>query len=353
MATELFYGYFAADVDVSCVADEINETYAPVLQDLLPTGPAWNFDQDSDEYALLRALSYHCSRIEIRGHDLLREFDPTTMNELLSDWERVLNLPGDNPSPPSTLSGRRSAVHARLLGYGDPNYLFYEGISEGLGYVDPIVLPYLFTPAVANSAITNPLTNNTNGGWSFAWLVLAITSSLDDTLEWQIDKLTPAHTIALYTFVSSWLEDEVFDAWTGDDPDGWTVTEDTGNQEITQVGSGESYGGSGTGSCNIYSSDDSGTVEIELTAATTFPDDGAYIVVAEVSYLAGGPLYVWDTDSPSNFYSEITSAGRHAFWFYAADSTSHLAIGAESVAVNATVDRVRVIGPIDYLGTLT
>jgi YD repeat-containing protein len=46
-----------------------------------------------------------------------------------------------------------------------------------------------------------------------------------------------------------------FSAWTGDNPDNWTVDfESAPNDEISEVGSGEGHGGSGTGLCNIYSS---------------------------------------------------------------------------------------------------
>ena len=46
-----------------------------------------------------------------------------------------------------------------------------------------------------------------------------------------------------------------FSAWTADNPDGWTVLGESGSDpEVSQVGSGESHGGSGSGSANFYSS---------------------------------------------------------------------------------------------------
>jgi len=43
-------------------------------------------------------------------------------------------------------------------------------------------------------------------------------------------------------------------AWTGDDPDSWIVGGEVGSDpEISEVGTGESHGGTGTGSLNIYS----------------------------------------------------------------------------------------------------
>ncbi len=43
-----------------------------------------------------------------------------------------------------------------------------------------------------------------------------------------------------------------FTNWTGDDPDGYTITENTPNTDISQVGSGQGHGGAGTGLANIW-----------------------------------------------------------------------------------------------------
>ena len=46
-----------------------------------------------------------------------------------------------------------------------------------------------------------------------------------------------------------------FSAWTGDDPNGWTVVGEVGaDPEVSEVGSNEGHGGTSTGSCNIYTS---------------------------------------------------------------------------------------------------
>jgi len=46
-----------------------------------------------------------------------------------------------------------------------------------------------------------------------------------------------------------------FSAWTGDNPDGWTVYESPPTREVTEVGAGEGHGGAGTGLANFYNSD--------------------------------------------------------------------------------------------------
>ena len=50
-----------------------------------------------------------------------------------------------------------------------------------------------------------------------------------------------------------------FAAWTGDNPDGWTlVASDSVNREVSEVGTGAFHNGAGTGSCNIWTDNGSG-----------------------------------------------------------------------------------------------
>lgn len=43
-----------------------------------------------------------------------------------------------------------------------------------------------------------------------------------------------------------------FATWTGDNPDDWLLTGESGGNEISEVGTTEGHGGAGTGSCNFY-----------------------------------------------------------------------------------------------------
>lgn len=54
------------------------------------------------------------------------------------------------------------------------------------------------------------------------------------------------------TVGSELLTNGGFSAWTGDDPDGWTVTETAPDPEVSEVGTGEGHGGTGSGMCNLY-----------------------------------------------------------------------------------------------------
>lgn len=197
-ATSVVTGYY----------DSVNDAYLSPLRSLLPTGRAWTFEDDSEMVKLLTALSYSYCRVAERGQDLLEELDPRTTYELLSDWERVLDLPGDCPTPPTTIAGRRAAVHGKLLGNGDPTPAMFEEMAAGIGY-DITVVSCPYHPFVAGSVVGDALWNNTNGGWSFIWLVEYRTGDNDALLEWLIESLCPAHTGVIFvrsSLPTSWTE---------------------------------------------------------------------------------------------------------------------------------------------------
>lgn len=68
---------------------------------------------------------------------------------------------------------------------------------------------------------------------------------------------------------SELITNGAFADWTSDDPDNWTVTGEAGSDpEVSEVGGGEAHGGTGTGECNLYSSD-TDTVSIAQTILTS------------------------------------------------------------------------------------
>jgi uncharacterized protein YmfQ (DUF2313 family) len=200
MAFENAYGETLNADPVFGYYDESNDSYAEALENLLPRGPAWVFATTSEMYALLRGLSYSYLRAYQRGLDLLEEFDPRTTVDMLEDWERVLELPGTNPNPPTSLENRRGAVLAKLRGYGDPTPAYYTALAEAIGYYITIIsTPY--DPFVAGSLTGLPLTSDE---WVYVWDVYCWEAELtvDNTpwLEWTLDSLKPDHTLAVYRY---------------------------------------------------------------------------------------------------------------------------------------------------------
>lgn len=165
--------------------------YGSILQQLLPPGKAWTIAPDGDFKALLTALGHSFERLEARGEDILREFDPNTMFELLEDWERVLALPGDNPNPPTTLSGRRVTVLAALLGNTDPTPALFEQIAQDAGYANAYVNQHILHPFVPGSVAGDPIAT----GWRYYWEVVTERGDDDAFLEWSLQRLAPNHTV--------------------------------------------------------------------------------------------------------------------------------------------------------------
>ncbi|MBN1966476.1 MAG: hypothetical protein JW910_17630, partial [Anaerolineae bacterium] len=127
-----------------------------------------------------------------------------------------------------------------------------------------------------------------------------------------------------------------FAAWTGDNPDGWTVTgEAGGDPEVSEVGSGESHGGSGSGLCNLYSSATNVQPQLSqsgLTTVGTFYQVGLAVdtrVSGVCRVISGGALIVFDANA----------AGA---WFGTYREVSSLVWRSSSAPTDITIDNVSV-----------
>ena len=84
--------------------------YARSLKALLPPSRFWRLGPDSFLSRVFLACGDELVRIAARAQDLLRESDPRQADELLPDFERVLELPSDG-----TIEERRARVVALFL----------------------------------------------------------------------------------------------------------------------------------------------------------------------------------------------------------------------------------------------
>jgi uncharacterized protein YmfQ (DUF2313 family) len=205
MAFEDIYASTTTTIMPEGYYDEVNEVYAEVLKALLPTGVIWDFREGSNAYLLLRALSYNFSRVAIRAQQLLLEAHPDTMMELLPDWERVLGLPGSNPSPPTALAERRAAVRARLTEQDDPTPSFFVGLANDLGYDKAYLAHKLYDTFVAGSSAGDPLWGD---DWAFWWTLEVVADASDALLDWTVSRNVPEHTNhdVIYKSYYTWYE---------------------------------------------------------------------------------------------------------------------------------------------------
>ncbi len=127
-----------------------------------------------------------------------------------------------------------------------------------------------------------------------------------------------------------------FSAWTGDNPDSWSVTGEVGaDPEVSEVGSTEGHGGVGLGACNLYDSVGAG-----LNIAQTILTIGKwYRLTFDITTSVGGAISV--SDGTAIIASNISALQSYSYDFKAADTDlTFLAFG---VAVDITIDNVSVI----------
>ena len=165
--------------------------YGNALRQLLPPGAPFAAPTGSQLYELTEGSAVVFDNFVELADNLLNEFDPRTAMDFLSDWERVYDLPGTNPSPPATIAGRQAALLAKAQGYGNPTPAYFIALAAALGYTATITTyaGQLFTcDSACNASVYGD-------AWMSSWVLNASSiPATDATLRWLITSLAPAHT---------------------------------------------------------------------------------------------------------------------------------------------------------------
>lgn len=180
---------------------------------LAPPGQALPDQSDSNWQLLLQALAEEYARLDGRLHDLVKEGNPESANELLTDWERLLALPGPCDTLPETIQERRLAAHSKLIRVGGASPGYFIALAESLGYQITITEYRPFRAGF--SAAGDSLTNDQ---WLHHWMVNAAETAVvefsagqsaagepvrswgEDQLECPIEQLKPAHTVVNFSY---------------------------------------------------------------------------------------------------------------------------------------------------------
>ncbi len=189
------------------------DQYREQLTALAPPGRAVPDQSDSNWQRLLQALAEEYSRVDGRLQALLKEGNPESTNELLPDWERLLDLPGPCDTLPETIQERRLAAHGKLIRVGGANPRYFIELAQSLGYDITITE---FRPFRAGfSAAGDSLTNDE---WLHHWMVNAAETAVvefsagqsaagepvrswgEDQLECPVQQLKPAHTVVNFSY---------------------------------------------------------------------------------------------------------------------------------------------------------
>lgn len=181
-----------------------SEEYRDALLGLLPPGAYW----DRVNLACRIARLYHAWGDELERDDLdlvglVDEADVRTADELLDAWERNLGLPDPCVPPalqPSTYAERREAAHARLIATGGQTPAYLEELVLALGIGPPVnILEGQYLPFRCGIGRCGDRLNA--HGSQFIFTVQGPAATSVDRRAWAvclIDRVKPAHTIALY-----------------------------------------------------------------------------------------------------------------------------------------------------------
>lgn len=192
---------------MAITADE----YLHQLQALLPNGPAWPRDLDTELARLLAAFAEEFSRIDAQVEKLTIEADPRATSDMLPDWERVAGLPDACVGEPASISERRALLVSKLSNVGGQSRQFFIDVAAQLGYEVTITE---FRPYRVNSHVNDAVIGE---AWLFVWQVnaaqnmvrrFAVTSQVSDPLagwgneilECAISRLKPAHTHVKFAY---------------------------------------------------------------------------------------------------------------------------------------------------------
>ncbi|MBH3308554.1 YmfQ family protein [Pseudomonas mosselii] len=113
--------------------------YHQQLRALLPDGPAWDPERVPELDQVLAGTAEELAGLDRRIRDLQFEMDPATFSELVSDWERVMQLPDACLGSSAAFEDRRLAVRQRLLAVGGQHIAYYLELAQGQGYPSPTV----------------------------------------------------------------------------------------------------------------------------------------------------------------------------------------------------------------------
>jgi len=108
--------------------------YLAQLQALLPRGAAWTREPDTDLTKLLHGLADELARVDERCDQLLKEMDPRTVTEMISDWETTYGLPDPCTGPLETLAERRAALAAKVSAIGQASPAYFITLAASIGY---------------------------------------------------------------------------------------------------------------------------------------------------------------------------------------------------------------------------
>ena len=175
-------------------------SYLQQLQQLLPQGPAFDLELQTDVAQTMAALAPELARADGNGAALLLELNPATATVLLPVWEGYLGLPDGCLVPGSqTLEERRAAVIDKLTATGAPQLGYYRklGLQSGI----PIQIDEFRPARVGSTSVGDFLYG---AAWPWSWIasapVEAYGTEAAATLDCRLQRDAPEYTDVVLGF---------------------------------------------------------------------------------------------------------------------------------------------------------
>lgn len=153
---------------------------------------------DSNLEKLIAALSDELQRIEIRGNDLITESISRQTSELITEFEKELDIPEEGLSLAATYPERRNEIYSKLLTLGGQDKPYYTDIIYNLGY--KIYIGEYQPSWVGSFECGDPIQIQLMIYYFVVGVLPNTSINLLDALVRMINKYKPAHTRALFSF---------------------------------------------------------------------------------------------------------------------------------------------------------
>ena len=113
--------------------------YRQQLQDLLPHGPAWQFEKGSRMLDFIHASAIELTRVDGRVGDMVAESLPGQAYETLTEWEEVAGLPDLCTGSETEISARQKALVGKLTASGGQSIAYFLQILANMGYPEATI----------------------------------------------------------------------------------------------------------------------------------------------------------------------------------------------------------------------